>query len=243
MRNVQIIVLGVCIAVATIVSSLIFAGGFMRVMKFRSEVVEVTGSAQQEIRSDLAVWDGRLSRRGTELAAPYKMLKEDLGKVKAYLGAQGVKEKEIEVFQVHTETLYKKDKDGENTNVIEGYLLSQTVEVRSTDVERVGKVSRESTDLIEQGVEFVSETPSYFYTKLNELKVEMLARASENAKARADSMAKSTGSRVKMMQSAHMGVFQITPVDSTEVSGYGVNDTSALVKKVTAVVTMTFALE
>ena len=121
--------------------------------------------------------------------------------------------------------------------------MRQTVEVRSKDVERVAKVSRESTELIDAGVEFESDAPSYFYTKLDELKVEMLAKASANAKVRAESMVKATGNKIGLMRSARMGVFQITPVNSTEVSDWGVNDTSALEKKVTAVVTASFAIE
>lgn len=242
MRNIQIIVLGVCIGVATVVSSLILAEGFMQVMKFTREVINVTGSAQQDIRSDLALWNCAFSRRGTDLAGPYKALKDDLAKVKAYLAAKSVAEKEMEIPQVYTQTLYKKDKDGNDTNEIEGYSLRQHVRVRSQDVDRVARLSRESTELIDQGLEFDSSAPDYFYTKLDELKVEILSRATENARQRAQNMAHATGNRIGMMRSARMGVFQITPLDSTEVRDYGVNDTSSLEKKVTAVVSVSFAI-
>jgi len=53
---------------------------------------------------------------------------------------------------------------------------------------------------------------------LDELKVEMLAKATENAKLRAENMVKATGNRIGFMRSAKMGVFQITPVNSTEIS-------------------------
>jgi hypothetical protein len=93
------------------------------------------------------------------------------------------------------------------------------------------RVSRESTELINQGVEFESNAPQYFYTKLDELKLEMLARASENAKQRVENMVKAAGNKIGFMRSAKMGVFQITPVTSTEVSDGGENDTSSLDKK------------
>ena len=92
-------------------------------------------------------------------------------------------------------------------------------------------------------MEFVSGAPEYTYTKLDELKIEMLAKASENAKERAASMVKATGNKIGFMRSARMGVFQITPISSTEVSDWGVNDTSSLEKKVTAVVSASFAIE
>ena len=71
----------------------------------------------------------------------------------------------------------------------------------------------------------------------------MLAKATEDAKQRATSMANSTGNKIGFMRSAKMGVFQITSVTSTDVSDYGENDTSSLDKKVMAVLTASFAIE
>jgi hypothetical protein len=144
---------------------------------------------------------------------------------------------------INTETIYKKNDKGNDTNDIEAYRLSQSVEIHSKDVDKVTQLSRQSTELINQGVEFTSFSPEYFYTKLDELKIEMLAKATENAKQRAQNMAQATGNKIGFMRSAKMGVFQITPMNSTEVSDYGVNDTSSLEKRVTAVVTVSFAIE
>ena len=114
--------------------------------------------------------------------------------------------------------------------------------IRSYDVKKVDAIARQSTELINQGVQFVSGVPEYFYTKLAELKVEMLAKATENAKKRAETMATSTGNKIGLMRSARMGIFQITPINSYDVSWYGNNDTSSYEKKVTAVVDVAFAI-
>jgi hypothetical protein len=71
----------------------------------------------------------------------------------------------------------------------------------------------------------------------------MLSEASENARQRAQSMASATGSKIGFMRSAKMGVFQITPINSTEISDYGINDITSLDKKVTAVVSASFAIK
>jgi hypothetical protein len=110
-------------------------------------------------------------------------------------------------------------------------------------VELISQLCRESTDLINSGIEFISEAPQYFYTKLDALKIEMLSKATANAKERAENMVNATGNKIGFMRSAKMGVFQITPVNSTEVSDWGVNDTTSLEKKVTAVVNASFAIE
>lgn len=242
-KNSQIIVLGICIAVATIVASVILSGGFLKVTKFLREQISVTGSATKEIKSDYVVWRCDFARRDIDLKAAYKALKEDLGKVVAYLESKGVKNEEMGLSQVMTETVYRKSENGMDTSDIAGYRLTQYVEVKSGDVAKINKVSCESTELIDGGVQFTSYAPEYFYTKLDELKVEMLAMATENAKKRAESMAKATGNKIGFIRSAKMGVFQITPVTSTEVSDWGMNDTSSIDKKVMAVVTASFAIE
>ena len=243
LRNSQIIILGFCIAAATIVSSVILSQGFLKVMKFTREQIAVTGSAQKNITSDLVLWRSSFSRRDVEPAPAYKKLKEDLAKVKKYLVSKGVKEDDIQVFQVVTTTVYRKNEKGEDTSDIQGYALNQQIAIKSGDVEKITRLSREATELIDQGIEFSSGAPEYYYTKLDELKIEMLAKATQNAKQRAENMTKATGNRIGLMRSAKMGVFQITPINSTEVSDWGVNDSSSLEKKVTAVVTVSFAIE
>ena len=56
--------------------------------------------------------------------------------------------------------------------------------------------------------------------------------ATTDAKDRATAMLKATHNRPGKIQSVQMGVFQITPVDSTNVSDMGINDTSTIDKKV-----------
>jgi uncharacterized protein len=243
LRNSQIIILGICIAVATIVSSVILSGGILKVMKFTREQISVTGSAEKNITSDLIVWSGTFTRRDADLKTAHLRLKEDLEKVKKYLIGKGVDENELTIYQVDTYIIYKKNEKGNDTNDIQGYSVTQSFKVKSKDVDRITKVSRESTELIDQGVEFGSSSPEYFYTKLDELKIEMLAKATENAKARAANMARATGNKIGFMRSARMGVFQITPSTSTDVTDFGINDTTSFDKKVMAVVTVSFAIE
>ncbi|MFA7677054.1 MAG: SIMPL domain-containing protein [Candidatus Omnitrophota bacterium] len=242
LKNVQIIILGLCIAGATIFSSLVISKGMMQIKKFSNEVIEVTGSADKKIVSDYIVWNSGFSRRDAKMTVAFDKLKNDLRAVKEYLLSKGVKEEEIVVPQVDTKILYKKNEKGNNTNEIEAYLISQAIEVRSYDVKKVDDIARQATELINQDIQFISASPEYFYTKLAELKHEMLAKATKDAKQRAEQMANSTGNKIGLMRSAKMGTFQINPVNSYDVSWYGNNDTSSYEKKVTAVVNVSFAI-
>ena len=242
LKNSQIIILGVCIALATIAASVIFSKALVKIKKFSTEVINVTGSAERKIKSDYIVWKTTFSRRDIQMTAAFQKLQEDLKTVKNYLISKGINEKEMIISQVETEILYKKNEKGNNTNEIEAYRLSQNIEIRSYEVDKIADISRGSTELINQGIELISNPPEYLYTKLPELKLEMLSEATQNAKKRAEQMAAATGNKIGFMRSARMGVFQITPTSSVDVSDWGQNDTTSLEKKVMAVVKVDFAI-
>ena len=134
-------------------------------------------------------------------------------------------------------------RDGESFDRLAGFRLTQTVEIRSPEVERIARLDRETVALVEQGVVFTTEAPKFIYSKAGEAKVEMLAEATKDARARADQIAVQGGRAVRQLSDARMGVFQITPVHSSLSSWDGMNDTSSLEKTITAVVTATFSLE
>lgn len=243
LKNIQIIILGLCIAVATIFSTVILSKGVIQVKRLTEEVIEVTGSAEKDIVSDYIVWKSGFTQRNPILKEAYAKLKDDLAKVKEYLFSKGIKDEGIVVSQAATESLYKKNEKGYNTNEIEGYLVSQRVEVRSYEVQKVADISRQSTELLDQDIQFISGMPEYFCTKLPELKIEMLAKATENAKVRATRMAASTGNKIGAIRSAQMGKFQINAANSYDVSWYGNHDTSSFDKKVIAIVHASFAIK
>ena len=92
LRNTQVVILGVCIAAATIIASVILSQGIIRVIKMTREQITVTGSANKQIISDYVVWQASVTVRDPDLAKGYKRLATDLDKVKKYLLAKGVPE-------------------------------------------------------------------------------------------------------------------------------------------------------
>ncbi|CCO07966.1 SIMPL domain-containing protein [Desulforamulus hydrothermalis] len=230
------------LAAALVICSLVLANPLANYAASRSSIT-VTGSAKKQIVSDLAVWRGSFYQDSATLPEAYKNLKGDLEKVKSYLKSKGIAEDQITVSSITTMPQYIYNANGTSTGQIASYRLLQSVEIKSADVQKIAGIARESTELIEQGVFFESQQPQYFYTKLNDLKVNMLAEATRDAKLRAEKMAASTGSRIGPLRSARMGVFQITPVNSNEISDYGINDTSSIEKEITAVVNVEFSIK
>jgi hypothetical protein len=157
--------------------------------------------------------------------------------------AKGVPESEITISSITTTTLRRTDENGQDTGEITGYSLRQQLEVRSNDVDKIAQIAREATELINQDILVESNAPQFYYTKLGDLKIEMLGEAAKDAKTRAERIAASTGNAIGNVRSARMGVLQITAADSTEVSDAGIYDTSSIEKDITAVVNIGFAVE
>ena len=232
---------GVMLAIALIVSTTIAMGTVTKI-KLTNQTITVKGYAEKDIISNWARWQGSFKVKTTDLVTGYTELEQHLAKVIAYLEGQGVSPNDVIVSSVATATQYKRNEKGNQTNEIEAYFLHQSVEISISDTALIDKVARGSTSLIKQGVEFASGHPEYLYTKLDELKIEMLGRATADARERAEQLATNSGGRVGKLRSAHQGVFQITPKHSTEVSSYGMYSTSTVEKKVKAVVTIEYSI-
>lgn len=235
-------VVAAILSLGLILSSYIAANALVKI-KTSANTITVTGSAKKQIKSDLIVWQGSFSSRSPQLETAYTQLEASQKKVKTYLLSKGVPAKNIVFQSISTNINYSLLPNGQMSNQIESYSLYQQVEIRSKNVDKITELSREATDLINQGVEFQSMPPQYFYTKIADLKVEMLSLATKDAMSRAEQIATNAGSKVGPLRFAKMGVFQITPLYSNDTSDYGINDTSSLDKEITAVVTTQFEIQ
>lgn len=236
-------------ALALVTSTFIVSTAFVFVKTREApRSIDVTGSAKRQITSDLIEWSAEIHTTDKDRVASVRKLKEHTDKTKAYLMAQGIAEDEIRVGGATADEQFETHYEGTGEDRIEksvstGWRSVQSITVRSNNVKKVEKVSREVTALLEQGVELQSFEPAYFYTKLGELKIQMLAEASKDAKVRADQMvAAAGGSGVGKLLKADMGVINVNPANSTETSWQGNNDTTTLDKDILTIVHIKFEL-
>jgi hypothetical protein len=240
------------IAIGIVISSIIVANTFYKV-KALSNAVAVTGSAEKIVKSDTVKWSSNFTRTVTAEALKdgSNQMKADLDLVQKLFRQRGVADSEIFVQTLVVNPICENSANYDyNTNTtsctgnrLSGYNLQQSIVVQSENVDMVTKLSQEAAGyFIDQGLIFTSQSVEYYYSKLGDLKMDLIAEATANAKTRAEQIAASTGSGLGWLQSAGIGVFQVTAVNSTEISDYGYYDTSALEKKVTAVVKASFTL-
>jgi uncharacterized protein len=234
------------IALAAIICFFILGNAYK--YKFKTtETISVTGLAEKDFISDQIVWEGNYSRKMMDLKSAYTLLKEDESKIRTYLKGKNVTDAELVFSAVSIDKEFNNKLDAEGRNIgseFTGYNLKQNVTVDSKDIDKVEKISRAITELIENGIEFNSSSPSYYYTKLSELKLDLLAKASADAKQRAETIAKNSGSSLGKIKKATMGVFQITGKNSNEDYSYGgAFNTSAKNKTASITTKIEFAVE
>nr|WP_310483480.1 SIMPL domain-containing protein [Chamaesiphon sp. VAR_48_metabat_403] len=231
------------LSAALIVSSSLWAAA-IRDIKRVDDALIIIGSAKKPIKADYIVWKIALSSQQPTSQAAYQELKARISRVQSYLKEAKVPESEILLESLETVAVPEINTiTGRETGKTLAYKLSQKIEVRSNQVERYAKLSQQITELINEGIPLNSEPPAYLYNDLSKLRIEMIAEATKDAKARAESIAKTTGNRVSGVRSAETSVFQITARNSTDVSNGGSYDTSSIDKDITAVVSVKFGIE
>jgi hypothetical protein len=210
------------------------------------DVITVTGLAQQDFKADLIVWSGTFAAKDMVLKDAFQRLKKDRAKVRAFLREQGISEGEF-VFSsvdINKEFDSSYDEVRGRTTQFTGYRLTQTVSIESNTVEQIEAFARDITELINAGVEIYSESPSYYYTKLGELKLEMLSIATANARTRAEKIVANSGGKLGKLKNARLGVFQIVAQNSSESYTWsGAYNTSSKNKTGAVTVKLEYALE
>ena len=242
MRNLSAAILGLAFIIG-----LFIVGKAYKYRSTTQENITVTGSSEKDFVSDLIVWNGSFSRKSMDLKAAYAQLKSDENTIKTYLIGKGIKADEIVIsaININKEFNYKTDENGRSLGQeFTGFNLTQNVKVESSNVDKIDQISREATELIEQGIEFNSSSPLFYYTQLTEIKMDLLAKASADGKTRADIIAKNAGSSLGKLKKATLGVFQITGKNSNEDYSYGGTfNTSSKNKTGSITIRMEFAVD
>jgi len=224
-------------SVGILLGSLFVAGGIRD--RGRTDVITVTGSAKARIVSDYIIWDAALTSHGKSPQLAAAQLTGWTKRVRAFFDAQGVAGDELTVQPISTESPGSIDENGDK---VTDYRLTRSFEVRSSRVDAIALLAEHSSSLLTRGIPLAADPPQYVYTKLPSLRPRLLAAATKDAQHRAHVLVDASGAKLGKLRGVNVGVFQVSSPNSTDVSDYGVYDTTTLRKDVTAVVNVTFAL-
>ncbi|MEB3199360.1 MAG: SIMPL domain-containing protein [Synechococcaceae cyanobacterium] len=230
-------------AMAVLSLGLIWASAVLvRGIRQANDTITVTGASTERITSDSVDWSLVVKQQGSSQRSSYLGLEPQLQRTLSWLRRQGLRPEEIEVGTVEAE---REDVRDPRTNELRStqWTSRRTIRISSTEVARVTAISARVGDLIGAGVPLTIQPPAYTYTRLAEKRVDMLAKATRDARNRARAIAWEAGGSIGAITNAETGTFQITPPNSTETSDSGSYDTSTVDKDITAVMAVTFRVE
>ena len=239
-NNINSFIIGLSIIITALI-----LGKAVKNRNAGNDSISVTGLGSKNFNSDLIVWSGSFTKRSEDLKDAYAQLDNDREIIKNYLGKKGIDVKSIIFSSITIEKEFDDVFDNNGVRIKSsflGYRLRQNITIESPEVDKVESISREVSEIINSGVEFYSNNPEYYYTKLAELKIEMIAQTTKDANERAENIAQNADCSLGKLKKAVMGVFQIVAQNSSEEYSWGGSyNTSS--KRKTATITVKLEYE
>jgi uncharacterized protein len=214
-------------------------GGTVRDVRHTRDTLSVTASARVPISADLVTWQLTVSSESSTTAPAARRLRRDSTRVRKFLLGAGIPADAITPSVVESNQIVIRLP---RRRRLVRYRVAQELEVRTKQIDVVEAAATRVGTLLEEGITVAADPLAYLSTELAAAKLTALERATAEARRRAEILAHGLGGKLGRMRSSSQGVYQVTPRDSTDVSDYGINDTSSREKDVNAVVSATFAV-
>lgn len=204
----------------SIIAGLFILGYFLnnsvKTFKGFERSVTVRGLAEQEHLADVVIWPIQFTLASNNQEEIYRLLEDNAEKVMAFLADSGIGEDEISV-DVPVVTDRSAQRWGGDTGGQFRYVASQAVTVYSKNVDQVREVMRNVGELGKQGVIISGDDyqfrTEYLFTRLNEIKPEMIETATIEARKVAEKFAEDSDSRLGKIKTASQGQFSISDRD------------------------------
>jgi hypothetical protein len=233
---VSVVFIGICVALAGY-----FIGNGFYQSRMADRYVTVKGLAEKDVKSDLALWTIRFTATNDSLSDAQEKIEADRGTLMNFLKSKGLSDAEVSPGQVNVTDLLAQSYRPEGSTQSR-YIITSNVVVRTNKVDLVNEISRGMGEVVRKGVVLAdyegSAGPKYLFTKLNDVKPEMIAEATKNARTAAEKFAADSKSRVGAIRRAAQGQFSITAPDDPE----GMTDYTHIDKRVRVVSTIDYYL-
>lgn len=230
MKNISKLIPALLIALGIVILGICIKTGIDNIA-YRDRIVTVRGLAEKEVKADLVTWPITYSLAGNNLQNIYDQVSKNNDIIVKFLTSNGINSNEISVNPPDTydaaSNRYRSDSFNFN------YSINCTVTVTTRQVDKVRELLNRQSELLKEGVAFSNSYINYQFTGLNDIKPEMIAEATRNARAAADQFAADSESRVGKIKTASQGQFSIDDTDSS----------TPYIKKVRVVSTIVYYLE
>jgi hypothetical protein len=244
-HGVGLVAIAVALAVALPLSASIATNGVKDIKQARDTLV-VTGSARYPIAANLATWTLRASAQKRTPSAAIKALRVKVAQIDAFLAHGGVPASSITkppIQVAHVSVSVPTGLKKPAFRQVPAWRVSQGFAIQTTQIDTLVRVASQVGNLLAGGTDVSVSSIDYLSTKLTAAKFAALRLAVADARERASTIAEGLSAHLGPVQKTALGVYQITPRNSTEVSDYGIDDVTSRLKDVEAVVTVTFLIE
>lgn len=221
----------------------LFINDGLKSISHSKQNLRVRGSAKRKITSNLGVLHFDLTVRAKTQKEANDAMKANLARLQGYLQETGIPASSVQILPVSIYANMEILPSGMSTSHVADYTCSQYVDVTLSEVKKVEAMMLDQGPILDKGIQMNNLTAYYYYTKLADMKKTMQSEATKDAMARGEEIAKAANFQLGGVVGAEMGILQITPPNSTEVSDYGYNDVSSLEKEITATANVTFSIK
>ena len=220
------------LTIGLIAGGYLLGDGLLRA-KMADRSVTVRGLAERDVTADLATWTIAYSAQSTDLQSAQTDIDRDTDAITKFFKELGFKADALKPTGANVNQY--------SNNGIPQYTIRQRLSLRTDDIDKAQAAVARQFDLVRRGVVLEDGSGmSYTFTKLDEIKPEMVAEATKDARKSAEQFAEDSGTDVGGIKSATQGYFSIDSRDG-DAGGYGVTDTPY--KKVRVVTTVNFYLD
>jgi hypothetical protein len=209
------LILGALLALGLAALGYLLGASAIRFKEYE-RVVTVKGLSEREVPADVAVWPIYFTGAGSDLAALYSKLESDTRQVLAFLETKGFEPAEIAVA-APTMTDKLAQRYGGNEQVLLRYSASQAITVYSNKVDLVRSSQNALAELGKKGIAVGGaeyQRTEFLYTRLNDIKPQMIEEATRQAREVAEKFAADSSSRLGKIRTANQGQFTVTDRDS-----------------------------
>lgn len=233
-RNTVLLISAGLLSTGLMIGGYVLGDGLTRA-RVADRSVTVRGLAERDVMADLATWTISYSASGFDLPDVRADIDSSTKALTEYFRALGFKPDELKPIGAGVNQYIN--------NGVRNITITQKMQLRTNDIAKAQKAVAQQFDLVRRGVTLQEGSGmSYSFTKLNDIKPEMVAEATKDARKAAEQFAQDSGTAVGGIQSATQGYFSIEPRDGDQASGgYGASDTPY--KKVRVVTTIAFYLK
>ena len=215
--------------------------GLRRYKLAEHRTVTVRGVSERNVTADLATWSVSFSHEGAELGPVQQSVEQQASALRSFYLRAGFRPEDITDTDVSLSREQPTNREGEPVGP-QKVTVSRSIQLRTKEVMKARAAYTRQAELLRANIELSNSSISYTFTKLNDLKPEMIAEANQNARRSAQQFATDSGVSVGKMKTASQGYFSVGARDGEDCDDCGSSGGSSPFQKVRVVTTIDYDL-